>query len=550
VGDAALLAEVPGPAAARRLAAAVVDAAVPGVIDVVPGLRTVLVTLDPAVVDLEEVADWIGRLDLQAHPVPEPRTHEVAVRVDGPDVDEVCRRTGLDPAGLAALLAGADLEVAMMGFSPGFGYLRGLPEPLASLPRRDTPRPSVPAGSLALAGGFAAIYPQSTPGGWQVVGRTDEVLFDPSTPPYARLSPGDLVRLVLAPGPGGAPGARPPAPERAARPPFAVPERGRALLVVEEPGAFTTVQDAGRGGLAHLGVPGAGPADPLAHALANGLVGNRRAGAALEVTARGPVLRCLAPLHLAVVGGGATVSIDGRPAGAGRVLPVGPGQRVAVGPTAGGLRACVAVAGGLSAPAALGSCATDVLSWLGPGPLVAGDVLGSAAPAGPMRGHLDAGALARGVPGWGADATAARRVRVLPGPHPGWFPDGALERLGATRFVVDASGNRVGLRLRAESGGALGRRAGELDPQGMVTGAVQVPPGGDPVVLGPDHATTGGYPVLAVVVSADRWVLGQCRPGDVIEFEVVSAAAAASARAAQARAVAAALVGRYPLVAG
>ena len=278
---------------------------------------------------------------------------------------------------------------------------------------------------------------------------------------------------------------------------------------------------------------------------------------ALEVTARGPVVRCVGtvPLHVAVVGADPLVTVDGREVGAGHVVPVGPGQRLAVGPVRGGLRAYVAVAGGLGVPAVLGSTGTDLLARLGPGPLVAGDALGLAGRPGPMADRL-------APEGRRAVGAAARRVlRVLPGPHAEWFRPGVLEELAGAAWTVEPTSSRVGLRLRraaeADAGdgpggaGAAGvwRRPGELDSQGMVTGAVQVPPSGEPVVLGPDHATLGGYPVAAVVIRADRWVIGQCRPGDEVSLEPVTPREAGLALAAHRRA-ARAVTGRYPTAAG
>ncbi len=140
-------------------------------------------------------------------------------------------------------------------------------------------------------------------------------------------------------------------------------------------------------------------------------------------------------------------------------------------------------------------------------------------------------------------------VRVVPGPHPESFRPDALERLARCRFVVGDESNRVGLRLRAEGGMPTAVRVdrSELDSQGVVTGAVQVPPGGDPVLLMPDHATLGGYPVVAVVASADHGLLGQCRPGTVVRFVPISHDEALVALHASRRRLDGAVVGHYPL---
>lgn len=541
-GDSALLVPADSPAAAVRLADAVAAASLPGVDDVVPGMRSVVLVVDPTHAHLADLVDRLDVLDPASVPPPRGREHFVPTVFDGPDLADAARTLGAGVDEIVDALAAATLRVATLGFSPGFAYLDGLPAPLDALGRRATPRSAVPPGSVAVAGGFAAVYPQATPGGWHLVGRTGLTMFDPSTPPYSRFQPGDTVRFVPA---AAGPGSDPPRSGGAGgrRPAWSVDPGRRVAFTVEDPGFLTLAQDRGRLGLAHLGVPTGGPADPVAHELANRLVGNRPGATALEITARGPTLVAAAELHVAVVGDDPAVSLDGREVAAGTVVPVRPGQRLAVGAVRAGLRAALAVSGGLVVPAVMGSRSTDTLSWVGPGPVRAGDELGLGRRGtdGGLADHLAPGAVA--TPSGGH-----RRLRVVGGPHAEWFAHDALERLGATGFVVDDASDRVGLRLRPAGAPAdLGRRAGELDSQGMVTGAVQVPPDENPVVLGPDHATLGGYPVLAVVIRADRGVLGQCRAGDLVTLVPVSIDDAERAGRALDRSLAEAVVGRYPV---
>lgn len=552
-GDGAVLVDAADARDARQLAAAIDSARWPGVDDVVGGFESVLVVVDPAVVDPVTIGERVAGLELAG---PERsgdasaagREIRLPVRFGGPDTDDVCDAAGVEPDELARLLAGVVLEVAVVGFSPGFAYLTGLPDVLRLVPRRNRPRPSVAAGSVALAGGYAAVYPQSTPGGWQLVGHTRRPLFDAARPPFALLRPGDTVRFdpvdpvdPVAPTDtdgatgGSSAGGRPGRPRL--EPPAGVP----TVLVVEDPGLLTLVEDGGRRGVARLGVPSAGPADPVAHTLANRLVGNPAGAAALEMTAAGPTLRCVEAGHLAVVGGGPPVTVDGYPVGDGHVVPLAPGQLVAVGRLRTGLRAYLAWAGSLVVPDVLGSRSTDRLASLGPGRLQAGDRLG----AGPATGRLADHLRPDGLGDRDRDGDAVS-LRVLPGPHPDRFPSTVLDDLAAAPMTVDGASDRIGLRLD----GQVRRAPGELASLGMVTGAVQVPPDGRPVVLGPDHATLGGYPVAAVVITADHWKLGQCRPGDRVRFVPVTAADAVAARAALDRSMAAAVVGPYPTEAG
>jgi len=521
-GDTALVAEVESVAEAHALAAALARGpARPGVEDVVVGYRSVTVVADPTVAALEALED-----ELATTPAPVPagvagRVVEVPVAFDGPDLAEVAARAGMVPAQVVEHLTGTPLPVAFLGFLPGFAYLHGLPAALAGVPRRSSPRAAVPAGSVGVGGGFAGIYPRASPGGWQLVGRTGFVLFDPETPPFATLGPGDTVRLRAVDDPGTVtPPARPPLRSAAAR-----------TLTVEAPGFVSTVQDRGRVGVAALGVPRAGAADPFALRAGNRLVGNDDACAGIEVTALGPSLRFSAASHVAVVGG-AAATVDGRSVSVDAVVPISAGQVLTVTKMLDDLRVYVVVSGGVDAAPVLGSRSSDVLGAVGPGPLRPGDVLGIGPPARP-RGRIVRTGGRR----------ARRLLRVVPGPDD--FGDAGVAQLAGTEWQVAAASDRVGVRLDADR--PLDPPVPGIASRGVVTGAVQVPADGRPVVLLNDHATVGGYPVVATVVSADLGQLGQCRPGDLVRFEPVDGGTARAARAAAERALERAVVGWYPV---
>lgn len=319
----------------------------------------------------------------------------------------------------------------------------------------------------------------------------------------------------------------------------------RPLFVVEDGGLRTVLQDAGRRNVAALGVPSAGPADPWSFRLANRLVGNAEDAGTLEATARGPVLRCIESTFVAVVGASPDLRLQGQPVEPGRVLPVSAGQRLALGAVRGGLRSYIAVAGGLVGPEVLGSLATDQLSGVGPGPITPGQQLWAAAMTPPLGDHLREGittGLADGVP---------ISLRVVAGPHAERFAPEAFASLGNMEFMVADESNRVGVRLRRGRRAApIGLAPGppvELDSQGMVHGAVQVPPDGDPVILLVDHATLGGYPVLAVVAAVDHGRLGQCAPGMRVRLVPIDHRHAAAALTQHRLDMESAALGRYPV---
>jgi KipI family sensor histidine kinase inhibitor len=550
-GDRALLIGARDAPAARALGAELGTQLRGTDAEVVCGFATVAAVVRDPFVDLADVESAAGRA---VHAVAALRRESAAGGVpghgggrivtipctfDGPDLNEVAERAGCTSSEVVELLTAQPLTVAVVGFSPGFAYLDGLPDALRAVARRTRPRPVVPAGAVALANGHAAVYPTASPGGWQLVGRTGFPLFSVSAPPYAALAPGDRVRFRVART------GDPAEPLPLAPPAWAPPADSRLVCEVVTPGWRAVVQDGGRSGVAALGIPYAGPSDPVSFALANALTGNPPGAGALEITGGGTRLRGLEPSHVAVVGAAPEVRLDGAPVPAERVLPFEPGQVLEVGRLRDGCRTYVAVAGGVLGPELFGSCARDELSGLGPGALAPGARLFAGRWSPPLGDHLSEGAAltarAGGTP---------VELRVVPGPHQERFEAGALERLAESVFAAEGDSNRVGVRLRREDGAAwrgAGEADGELDSQGMVTGAIQVPPGGDPVVLGPDHATLGGYAVVAVVASADHGRLGQCGPGTRVRFVPVTQDEADSARRVQRRTLERAVVGTSPL---
>lgn len=295
------------------------------------------------------------------------------------------------------------------------------------------------------------------------------------------------------------------------------------MIVVEQPGLRTTVQDRGRVGLAHLGVPRSGAVDWYSAALANAIVGNETDAALLETTLTGATLRFETAAVVAVAGAVADVAIDGELVQFGVAATVSPGQRLSIGTARDGLRSYLAVAGGIAAPPVLGSRSSDTLSGIGPSPLVAGDVLPigaspftSSTPFAERDGLPSKAMLGSVLP------SAGRAVRVVRGPD---AAEATMNSLCSQVFSVSRHADRVGVRLT----GAMVAGGGEAATAGMVGGAIQLPPDGAPVVLLADHAVTGGYPVVAVVVAADLPIVAQARPGAALRFRAVSMAAAREA---------------------
>ena len=274
------------------------------------------------------------------------------------------------------------------------------------------------------------------------------------------------------------------------------------MIEVVRAGPLATVQDLGRAGYAHLGVPLSGAADRPSLCLANRLVGNPEDAAGLELTFGGAALRFADPAWIAVTG----APLGVRPGTMNAPWHVRAGAVVEFGTPTAGVRTYVAVRGGVEVPAVLGSRSTDLLSGLGPAPLSAGNRL----PVGRATGAITVDVAP------GLEPEEEPVLRIVAGPRDDWFE--TLAPLGEVTYEVTAQSNRVGVRL---AGPALTRRRqGELPSEGMVTGALQVPPNGLPIIFLADHPTTGGYPVAAVLAAADVPRAGQLRPGQRVRFRL------------------------------
>ena len=281
-----------------------------------------------------------------------------------------------------------------------------------------------------------------------------------------------------------------------------------ALLIIR-PGMLTTVQDLGRWGWQGSGVPVAGPMDTYSHRLANRLVGNPDAAAALEITLIGPEVEASDAATCVVAGAHFDATVNGQPVDCSRPFVVPAGERLRFGARRCGARATLAVHGGIAVPSLMGSRSTSVVSRMGPvsgRQLVAGDVL----PIGPAVVRTVSCGSALAVPEGGA------RLRCIRGPHDGMFGDDALELLFTSRFSVTAQSNRMGYRLDGPSLRHLG--GADILSDATPIGSLQVPASGQPILLMADRQTTGGYPKIGTVITADLPKAGQLAPGDWIEF--------------------------------
>ncbi|WP_323000188.1 urea amidolyase family protein [Castellaniella sp.] len=511
-----------------------------GVDDVIPAARTLLVLFSPAVLPARDVAAWLRRVAEATETAAGPsglgvnrgleaaagRRVEIPVRYAGEDLEAVASLLGLTRAELIERHTGSDYLAAFAGFAPGFVYLAGGDPCFHGIPRHTVPRVRVPGGSVAVAGDFSAVYPSDSPGGWQLLGETPWRMWDMERAEPALVQPGFRVRFRDLDAPGAAyslpavAGMKPPVSSDAAD---MAPHDESTTCEVLDAGLQTLIQDEGRPGLTRLGVSRSGALDRRSMRRANQLVGNPPGSPVLEHVLGGLRLRCGGRVVMAVTGATAPVVVTSAsgirlPAAAGHPIVLNEGDELRIGRVRAGVRCYVAVRGAWAVQPVLGSCATDILAGMGPAPLKRGDrvSIGHPVAAGGGADHAEPESGATDAP------RAEDRVAfdVVLGPRDDWFDADTVRRLLTQDWVVTPQSNRVGMRLAGDEP-LVRARQGELPSEGTVAGALQVPPSGQPVLFLADHPLTGGYPVIAVVLSAQLDRLAQVPVGARLRFNPV-----------------------------
>lgn len=462
------------------------------------------------------------------------KTVEIPVRYDGPDLQDVAVAADLSPEDVIRLHSSETYRVYFLGFTGGFPYLGGLPAALASVPRLDASRKRVPKGSVGVAGGQTGVYTLDSPGGWRILGTTDETLFDATRNPPARLSPGDAVRFV----PKKLSSSDVPISSSV---PSSPPSSSRCFEVVRA-GPMTTIQDLGRFGVSRLGVSRSGACDEMALRAGNVLLGNDANAAALEVAMGGLTLRSVtsSPCAVALTGAdcGATLrrstSSVVESVAVNEVVRMERGDLLELGFATEGARTYVCIDGdGVDIDEVMGSRSTDLRAHIGRSVLKEGDALG--------RRRVDGTATTRDVrsaydplrhdfyvddPNDENEDVVQLALLRGPGDPASTFNDNddheesnytALVREEA-RFHVSPRNDRMACVLSSDSSSAKHIRGGQQLSEPCVPGTVQIPPSGEPTILNAECQTSGGYAVAGVVAQADMWKVGQLRTGQRVRF--------------------------------
>lgn len=512
VGSNAVMAWPGGIDAILAVQQVLLEKPLPGQVDVVAAAETVTVLADSSTA-ARRIGAWLRDAEIRPAATREGALVTLDTVYDGEDLAEVATLTGLSVDAVIAAHSTEAWTVAFAGFAPGFGYLVGKNRRL-TVPRRAEPRTAVPAGAVGLAGEYSAVYPRRSPGGWQLIGRTAREMWNLGWDRPALLSPGDRVRFRPVRELVAVSGA-----EHRARDARTVQAPVASGIRVLMPGVLSLLQDLGRPGFARWGVGASGAADVGSLRRGNRIVGNRATAAAIEVAYGGLGIEAIGDQVVALTGAPVALTVTStrgpnRHPGMATPFALRDGETLAMEAPERGVRTYLAVRGGFEAEAVLGSRSTDTLSGLGPPALSAGTVC-------PVASETDSGAVGwdevePDVPGDGVTD-----LDVVLGPGAGWFDAGAMARLLGQDWLVTPQSNRIGVRLHGEP--LESTRSGELPSEGVVTGAIQVPRAGMPVVFLTDHPVTGGYPVIAVVVHEHLDRAAQVPIGGRVRFRLSAA---------------------------
>jgi len=415
-----------------------------------------------------------------------PRTHRIDVDFSGPDLEEFLAHTHLTRDGFLQCIPSIRLTARYLGFRAGFAYLEGWPDEWR-MPRRTTSRNLVLRGSFGIAGAMAGFYPVDSPGGWNLLGRTNAMLWDPNAEPPNRFAPGDVIEL------------RPASIATFDAPSAAnIESAGEVFAEVLAPGQLTTIVGPRDWKRADYGVSPGGPFDPFAAASANRAAGNEDDAPLLECVLVAPRLRFRQPRRAAFCDGSGNV----------QTFALAIGEELNLGRFHGGLRGYLAIEGGIDEMRARYAEAPTTLRAGGILSFRAGDAPeGQSAPRNPR--------LVTGVRS-SAGVSGDSEIHIIPGPHDAPpLPE---------EWEVTPELNRVGIRLRRRAGGGTAGEPPalrELPSCGMQFGTLQWHPDGSLVAMGPDHPVTGGYLQPATVVSDDLWKLARLAPGERVRLVAV-----------------------------
>lgn len=499
--------------------------------EIVPGMVTLAIKLnttnysakkirEEAIVAIENLTESLLVHHNQSYQNQSRKTHVVKICYDlevALDLKDCAQRTHLSIDNFIQRHQAATYTVDILGFMPGFAYLSGL-DPQLSLPRRPTPRPAVPAGSVAIAENQTAIYPRDTPGGWNIIGKSPIRLFDSNINPPTLFMPGDLVKLEQI-----SLDELHQIEQSLIRNRFtSIPVKNDAMIEVLQAGALTTIQDAPRIGFSHWAVGPGGAVDQTSLKLANALVGNSLDTAALEITSTGPKLQFTQSTLLAWVGAQCLVNINGISMPSHRPIWVPENSILSIGHIENGFRVTLAIAGGLDISPELGRCGSHLAAGLGPPLIKRGDLI--PIKRSELTAHLNHHKKIN-IPKWQIKplfemSLEIQEIKALPGRHLSLLSPLEQKQFWETVWTVSKQSNRMGIRL--DSDFKPSEVLTGIPSEAIGFGTLQFPPSHQAIILLAEHQTTGGYPRFAEVIESEHMKLAQLQPSKKIKFAPIT----------------------------
>jgi KipI family sensor histidine kinase inhibitor len=502
--------------------------------EIVPGLDSLVIQLqypsaDPiqtreqAFADLEKLGKQLEKLKssktypTKIHPI------QVCYHPDlGLDLVNIAKACKLSTEETIKLHQSSIYTADILGFMPGFAYFSGL-NPKLSLPRLASPRPAVPKGSVAIAELQTAIYPRATPGGWNIIGRSPNTLFDIENNPPGLFMAGDQMQI-----------------EEISLDEFQrLDQKNRSKEIIRplnqdlskgsievlQAGTFSSIQDDPRAGLSHWAVGPGGACDLSSLHLANALVGNALDTVAIEMSSTGPSLLFHETTCIAWVGAHCDGIVNGQRIPGNRPVWLGKGMTLKFSSLNSGFRAVLAIGGGLNLPNILGRAGSHISADIGPKRLEKGDHLLLRNPKAPFKSPflkaLYQEAALPCFPKWHVRSpfipkSTITLIHCLAGPHLSFLPAKERELFWSTMWTVSNQSNRMGVRLQSDF--KLKKDLPSIPSQSITFGTVQFPPSQEPIVMLAEHQTTGGYPRLAEVIRTDLTKLAQLKPGNKVQL--------------------------------
>ncbi|ATG17026.1 allophanate hydrolase [Providencia alcalifaciens] len=481
-----------------------------GIEEITPAARTVLVRYNPARENITAIVQQISQRNIECIASQAGKLVTIPVHYTGEDLPEVAEYLGITIEEVIRRHTESEYLVAFSGFAPGFGYMVSTQAQL-HVPRRQSPRVRIPAGSVALAGEFSSVYPQASPGGWQLIGRTDLAVWDINRSEPALLQAGYRVNFI---------------DQSKHAVSYSLPEQPQIKprentqtydLTVLATGLQTLFQDRGRIGQSALGISESGAMDKSALYSANRLVGNDTQSTVLEVTQGGLKVRANSDVLVGITGAECPITVtteEGHVYVSATYCPIhlAKGDVIQLGAPTKGVRSYFSVRGGFAVTPVLESCSFDTLAQVGPAPIMVGQSLSIH-----QKNNHRAISLTETPAFEYPTADDEVVLDVIMGPRTDWFTEQAAALLPQQVWQVTAASNRIGLRLMGET--PLSRQQlQELPSEGTCIGAIQVPANGQPVLFLNDHPLTGGYPVIGSVCDYHLDLAGQIPVNGKIRF--------------------------------